>query len=111
MPLAVVRKLMQLLRDADLVQAMQGHKGGYQLKQQPAKITMQAVLTAIQGDLLLTQCAQQEHNCQVQCQYHFEQHWQQINTGINNMLTNISLADMMSTAPLHLSLLNEAKHG
>jgi len=104
LPIAIVRKLMQQLRDADLVQATQGHKGGYQLSQPAKQITLSKILTAIQGDLALTQCSQADHDCPVHCQYHFAKHWQHINASLNSMLTNITLADMMQEKPLHLSL-------
>lgn len=111
LPLAIVRKLMQQLRDAGLVQATQGHKGGYQLARHADQINLSQVLTAIQGDLALTQCSQIDHTCPVQCQYHFEKHWQQINKSLNNMLSNISLLDMMQEKSLSLSLEGGLSHG
>jgi FeS assembly SUF system regulator len=104
LPLAIVRKLMQELRAADLVQATQGHRGGYQLTHPAANISLMQILNAIQGDLALTQCSQQDHKCPVQCQYHFEKHWQHINKSLDAMLSNVSLADMMQEKPLNLSL-------
>lgn len=111
LPLTIVRKLMQQLRDAGLVQATLGQQGGYQLLLPPSDISLAQILTAIQGELALTQCTSADHGCKVQCQYHFAKHWQQINTGIQGLLSHISLADMMQKKSLKLSLGNEVLHG
>jgi FeS assembly SUF system regulator len=111
LPLTIVRKLMQQLRDSHLVQATQGHKGGYLLTRCADQISLSEILTAIQGDLALTQCSQSDHKCPVHCQYHFEKHWQHINQSLNAMLSNISLADMMHEKRLNLSLENGGSDG
>lgn len=111
LPLAIVRKLMQQLRDGDLVEATQGTRGGYQLSLAADQITLKNILNAIQGDIQLTQCAGANHECQVQCQYHFEKHWQHINGVLNNMLSHISLQQMMQDKPLPITLSNEVTYG
>ena len=111
LPLTIVRKLMQQLRDAGLVQATLGQQGGYQLSLPSSEISLAQILTAIQGDVALTQCTNANHGCKVQCQYHFAKHWQHINSSLNAMLSNISLADMMQKKSLNLSLKNGNAHG
>jgi FeS assembly SUF system regulator len=115
LPLTIVRKLMQQLREAGLVQATLGQQGGYQLSRSALDISLAQILGAIQGDIALTQCTNADHGCQVQCQYHFAKHWQHINRSIQDLLSNISLNDMMQKKSLNLSieksLKKEGSHG
>ncbi|MFB0525535.1 MAG: Rrf2 family transcriptional regulator, partial [Phycisphaerae bacterium] len=49
-------KLMQKLRNSRLVESCMGPKGGFRLRREPSKISVLAVIEAVQGPLRLNRC-------------------------------------------------------
>lgn len=62
-PLRFTLKILRKLNLAGLTSANRGVKGGYYLKKEPREITYKDVLEAIEGDLYINKCLQDQVNC------------------------------------------------
>ncbi|TVP87701.1 MAG: SUF system Fe-S cluster assembly regulator [Pseudomonadaceae bacterium] len=98
-PLASVRKLMRLLTQADICSGKKGAGGGYLLQRPPSRISVLEVLEAVDGELALTQCAQQgECDCSLQPHCEVKDSWQVINGVIRSTLMQLSIGDLCQSA-------------
>ncbi len=59
-----LRKIMQTLHHAGIVESRQGPFGGYRLALAPAQVTLLDVLVAVQGRLDVNECFQAPGACQ-----------------------------------------------
>jgi FeS assembly SUF system regulator len=89
-----VSKILKILSDADLVTSIRGAGGGYKLAQMPADITIARVITAVEGQPALTECAQTSQLCVQDSVCAIKHNWQVINRFILEALENLTLADM-----------------
>jgi len=107
-----VSKILKLLNEANLVNSERGVNGGYQLLNRPEKISLAAIITAIDGRPAMTECSKEEDNCcdrDTICE--LRGNWQLISRVIFNALDSLSLADMSRplAEPLELYELKELK--
>ena len=56
-PAALLGKVMQELTRGGLIESAAGVAGGYRLRQAPARVTLGAVVAAVDGPIRLTGCA------------------------------------------------------
>jgi Rrf2 family transcriptional regulator, iron-sulfur cluster assembly transcription factor len=56
-------KILQKLQGAGLVESAMGPAGGYRLCREPEKITMLDVVQAMQGDVTVNRCTDENDNC------------------------------------------------
>ncbi len=59
---AYLEKLLGVLRKAGLVDASRGVKGGYRLSKEPSDITIWQILSTLEGDLYVADCANGQCN-------------------------------------------------
>jgi Rrf2 family protein len=52
-----LEQIFQSLKKADILQSKRGPQGGYMLARSPEEITLQEIIAATEGDLLLVECA------------------------------------------------------
>ncbi len=98
-PLASVRKLMRLLTLAGICVGKKGAGGGYCLQRSASDISVLEVLEAVDGELALTQCAQQgDCECSLQPHCEVKHSWQVINGVIRRTLSQLSIADLSQSA-------------
>lgn len=62
---AYLEKLLGILRRANIVDASRGAKGGYKLSRSPSDINIWQILSALEGDLYVADCANGECNKKV----------------------------------------------
>lgn len=56
-------KILRKLVAADIIRSYKGTQGGYQIKMQPADITLKTVIEAIEGTYYFSRCLSAEHEC------------------------------------------------
>ena len=56
-PVPYIEKILQALRQAELILSQQGHHGGYALARKPAEITLKQVVDALEGATFEVFCA------------------------------------------------------
>ena len=109
LPRATVRKLLGLLKAAQLIEAKSGKYGGYVLHHDYLSKNMMDVIEAIDGPITLTQCCDDDHNCHLiqACQH--QNIFFEINQQIHSTLSAISVAALVSKPKTQGFLLKDIK--
>lgn len=102
LPIPVVSKVLKLLSRSGLLISQRGTKGGYGLAHPPEKITVAAIIRALEGPIAVTECSDQHCDCALERGCPVKTNWHLINQAIHSTLEKITLAQM--TQPLHPSL-------
>ena len=90
-----VSKILKLLVKARVLSSIRGAKGGYALLQTPEKITVAAVITALEGPISLTECSTSDHDCEQVSGCQIGNNWRLVNQSVQQALESVTLADMM----------------
>jgi len=93
--LPTVSKIMKLLVNADILLSTRGAKGGYALARAPEKITVAAVICALEGPIALTECSLSRQGCEGASGCGIHANWSLINRTIHNALESVTLADLI----------------
>ena len=96
LPEPTVAKILKLLSKSGLLTATRGSAGGYYLAKAPQQISVAAIVTAMDGPIGLTSCADGAvHDCQLSGRCAMKGRWDVVNTALKDALENVSLADMI----------------
>ena len=98
LPLPVASKLLKALAREGLLVSHRGAKGGYTLARRPEEISTAQMITALEGPIGLTECTVHPGECAQESSCHVREPWQRINAAIEEALTRITLADLISPA-------------
>ncbi|MDR3478203.1 MAG: SUF system Fe-S cluster assembly regulator [Gammaproteobacteria bacterium] len=90
-----VSKILKILSDANLVISFRGTGGGYQLARAVDEITLAQVVSAIEGNLAMTECCSIESTCALDSLCTLKDNWQIINKIILTALDGVTLKDML----------------
>lgn len=90
---ATVRKVMKTLVDFGFVIAQRGARGGYRLALSAPQIRMLDVVEAFEGPIAITDCASEEHDCNIE-KCPLGSRWGGINSWLIEFLARISLQDL-----------------
>lgn len=102
LPLPTVSKLLRLLTREQLLVSQRGVKGGYSLSRAPEKISIAAIIDALEGPIALTVCTTAPSGeCEYEPQCPVRTPWQRINRAVRGALEQITLADL-SGVPMHV---------
>jgi FeS assembly SUF system regulator len=102
LPAPTVTKLLKLLANAGLLVSQRGVAGGYALARKPARISVAEVVSAVEGPVALTACAQGRGNCALESSCATRANWRVISRALRAALEAVSLADM--AAPMSQTL-------
>jgi Rrf2 family protein len=93
-----VSKILKALARKGLLTSQRGAKGGYALARDAADITVPEMISALEGPIALTDCAQHPGACAQESSCHVREPWQRINAAVRDALASISLADLAAPA-------------
>ena len=93
--LSYLEQLFGKLRRAKLVNSVRGPGGGYNLAKPIADITVAEIISAVDEPIDATQCAGKE-NCNDDRRCITHDLWATLNEKMNDYLTSVSLADVVS---------------
>jgi FeS assembly SUF system regulator len=93
--LPTVSKILKLLVHAQVVISTRGAKGGYALAAAPDKITVAAVISALEGPIALTECSISHKGCEQVSGCGIRSNWGLINQTVHDALASVTLADMI----------------
>lgn len=96
--LPTVSKILKLMIRAKLLTSIRGAKGGYLLARLPERITVAAIIQAMEGPIALTECNASHKNCEQASGCEIQGNWGLINQKISNALESVTLADMILPA-------------
>jgi Rrf2 family protein len=83
------------LKDAGYIHAAPGAHGGYRLARAPSTLTMADILTALEGDLALVDCANTETTCRRGSDCVARGVWQEVTVKIREILDGIRLDELV----------------
>jgi FeS assembly SUF system regulator len=89
-----VSKILKMLAKAGLLVSHRGTHGGYQLAMLPENISIRNIVSAIEGELGLTECSLHNSACSIQDSCHIRSNWRLISHIIYQTLDNLTLADL-----------------
>lgn len=92
-----LEQLFATLRKASLVKSIRGSQGGYILSEDPEKITVGAILRALEGSLAPVDCVTEDDpgKCCRSEACVTRMIWEKIRDGVNSVVDSISLQDLM----------------
>lgn len=96
LPEPTVAKILKSLTRAKILTSTRGVNGGYGLARAAEKITVSDIITAMDGPISLTDCAD-ESACVMEgfCAMHGR--WGKVNMAIRTALDSVTLVDLMQT--------------
>lgn len=100
LPAPTVSKILAILSRAEILESLRGRQGGYRLLRSPADISVEDIITAVDGPIALTLCVEQgPTSCEVHQFCPSSVHWHRINAAIRGALAGVSLADLADPVP------------
>ncbi len=97
-PEVFLRKIMQKLNRAGIVESRQGPFGGYRLSKHPRDVTVLDVLEAVQGPIQVNLCFGRPDSCSKVNSCPLRRHLSRLSQSINGWLEQITLADVSDGA-------------
>lgn len=92
-----LEQIISVLNKAGYVKSVRGAQGGYLLKKDPSEYTVGMILRLTEGDLAPVSCVgNSKEECERKAGCVTIRIWQQINDAVNNVVDNITLADMLT---------------
>lgn len=95
MPAQFLEQLLGKLRRSGLVTTVRGAQGGYAIARPPDQITVAEILEATEGPVDLSPCTCDSAACPAFGRCATQHTLDHITTGINRMMYNVTLADML----------------
>ena len=86
--------LLTSLKSAGLVRSIRGPGGGFVLARPSAEIRLSEVLQALEGPLSLVHCVADPQACDKANRCAARRVWQDVSAAMEDLLDNVSLADM-----------------
>lgn len=89
-----VSKVLKTLAKSGLVESFRGAHGGYRIRVEPERISVAAVITAMDGPIGMTECSVHEGLCAQESVCAIRSNWQRISQAIEIALSDVTLKDM-----------------
>lgn len=88
-------QIMSILNKNSLVRSVRGAQGGYELIGNPKDYTVEFILTKIEGNLSVVECAQNADYCEKYSTCITRKLWTGLDKVISDYLGNITLQDLI----------------
>jgi FeS assembly SUF system regulator len=108
-PLPSVSKVLKELSHAGLLLSHRGSAGGYSLARPPEVLSVADVISALEGPVAMTECAESSGTCDLEPTCPMRSHWHTINRTIREALQRLKLADVTQPGPLPSTLVAAAR--
>ena len=92
--LKYLEQIAILLRNAGLIKAFRGQKGGYILTKPPDKITISEIIKALEGEIAIVDCVKFPDTCNRIDNCPTIKLWKKINNKITTLLEAITLKEL-----------------
>ena len=92
-----LESLLASLKAAGLLRSIRGAKGGYLLARDPAEITMEMIVSALDGPPILVECVTHPELCDRSSACSAHGLWEQMTKSLQKTLSNTTLADLALT--------------
>ncbi|MCP4676690.1 MAG: Rrf2 family transcriptional regulator [Deltaproteobacteria bacterium] len=91
--------LLTSLKDAGLVQARRGAKGGYLLAKEPFEIQVSEIFEALEGKMSIVDCLTETDTCERVDECETRDMWNALNNALIGVLKGTTLADLTKKKP------------
>lgn len=96
LPEPTVAKVLKILAKENILVSVRGANGGYRLPAPPNEIQISRIITAVDGPISITECAESdEAPCVYTNRCAVKGRWNKVNQAIRGALDAITLADMI----------------
>jgi Rrf2 family protein len=95
-PVKYLEHVLTLLRVAGLVKAYRGPRGGYVLARDPAEITLNHMLTSLEGPVSLVHCQEMPEECSRSKTCVTQDLWTDISRRMTDFMDAITLEDIVA---------------
>ena len=96
-----LRKIMQTLHHAGMVESRQGPFGGYRLAVAPRQVTLLAVLEAVQGPADLNECFEAPGACERAPRCPVRAQLGRLQSSFNKQMDRVTLESILQEVPAH----------
>jgi FeS assembly SUF system regulator len=98
LPLPTVGKLLKLLSKGGFLHSERGVSGGYRLTKAPEEISLEEIISLLEGPISLTECVGATHACGIESRCPAKPHWRKINDVVSRALKDLKLSDMAKSS-------------
>ncbi len=88
--------LLTSLKSAGLVRSVRGSGGGFKLARAPSEISVKEIISALEGNLCLSDCVTDPKSCQRSKRCVTNALWHDISVYIDNFLGSVTLEDLLT---------------
>ena len=105
LPVPTVSKILATMARAGLLESIRGRDGGYRLAFHPRDITVEQIISAVDGPIALTVCLESRGvSCELEDICPSQPNWRRINDALRHALMGVSLAEISTPVPLNFEL-------
>lgn len=90
-----LEQIISILNSAGFVRSIRGAQGGYVLRKHPSEYTVGMILRLTEGSLAPVSCVEDDIPCERIQNCVTVEIWRRMNEAINNVVDNITLADLV----------------
>jgi FeS assembly SUF system regulator len=111
--LPTVQKVLKKLANTGLVESARGSDGGYRLARPPEQISAAEILDALEGPFAITECSDDDSQCELENECQVGSAWQKISKAIRAAMDEIKLSDLSNPPnefPLRYTILTQSGH-
>ena len=91
----VGRKMLQRLREAELIKSVMGPKGGFALNKNPSDISLMEIIAVLQGKLCLNACFADDKECEFESGCNINTKLSFLQQHLDDYLGNITLEEIL----------------
>jgi FeS assembly SUF system regulator len=95
-PLPTVSKLLKRLTRMNVVTSSRGPKGGHLLARPSEKISLNSVISLLEGPVAFTDCLSSSGRCQIQKNCPVQKYWRKIKSAVEQTLEDLTLEKIAS---------------
>lgn len=108
LPLPTVSKLLKILLHNGLLASHRGTKGGYSLAREPQLISLEEIISALEGPLALTECSGEVAGlCDLESSCRIKDNQRIISQVVRGALENVMLCDLIR--PMQLTTIRNER--
>jgi Rrf2 family protein len=104
LPQKYLHALLSSLKTAGLVRSIRGSQGGFVLSRKPSEISLYDIIQAVEGTLTIKECVEDSACCSRSHRCVAHQLWCKLSKIFEDMLTQISLDDMVNYQDNRISI-------
>lgn len=99
LPESLSIQIISHLAHLGLINSFPGRKGGIQLAKQPSEISLYDVVRGMEGPLILSECLEEEHQCQLAPGCPVQGYWIDLQSRVIEQMREMDFQKLLKTSP------------